>query len=178
MSQKMYSVINKSVDDLQQFLSKFNVDLRTTELPDTYLIKCNQQTALDHPEISSLRGLIFNANSKKIYSLTYSVPIEVKDLKVGDTVVCRHGMLYKNKDVVIGITEFEDKKDTWEMVPFHPRCSHSGGIVYRLIYEASMNNLSYEDYLNILREDEEKSKSLLSPYPLSIKSLEYILDSG
>lgn len=71
-------------------LEKFSAELRPTVWPDVYLIKCHSETkpttqqtvTADEPIINPLRGLIFNHRTGQIYSLTFPVPIEVKDLPI------------------------------------------------------------------------------------------------
>jgi len=78
------SIIRKPVTEIREFLASFSAELRETHIPNTYLIKFNQETKVGHPEINHLRGLIFNHVNSQVYSLTYPVPIEVKDLPQAD----------------------------------------------------------------------------------------------
>lgn len=74
-----FEIINKPIHEIREFLSLYHAELRQTALPDTYIIKFKQDTCVADPNINHLRGLIFNAKNKTIYSMTYPVPIEFKD---------------------------------------------------------------------------------------------------
>jgi len=74
------SLIQKPVTEIREFLAAFSAELRDTQIPNTYLIKFSQETKVGHPEINHLRGLIFNVATNQVYSLTYPVPLEFKDL--------------------------------------------------------------------------------------------------
>lgn len=74
------TIVQQPVTLIRECLAPFAAELRETHLPHTYIIKFNQETKVGHPEINHLRGLIFNSETKQIYSLTYPVPLEVKDL--------------------------------------------------------------------------------------------------
>lgn len=78
------TIVRKPVTEIREFLAAFAAELKETQIPDTYLIKFSQETKVGHPEVNHLRGLMFNANTGQIYSLTYPVPVEVKDLPLED----------------------------------------------------------------------------------------------
>jgi hypothetical protein len=73
-------LIQKSIEEIREFLDKYHAELRTTQFPDTYLIKFNPETISNDPDINHLRGLIFNHKTHQIYAMTYPVPCEFKDL--------------------------------------------------------------------------------------------------
>lgn len=73
-------MIKQPLSTIQQILERFAAELRPTIWPDVYLIKCHSETIVNDPIINPLRGLIFNHRTGQIYSLTFPVPIEVKDL--------------------------------------------------------------------------------------------------
>lgn len=75
-------MIKQPLSIIQQIIEKFSAELRPTVWPDVYLIKCHSETKVNEPIINPLRGLIFNHRTGQIYSLTFPVPIEVKDLPI------------------------------------------------------------------------------------------------
>jgi|UniRef100_A0A6C0BLT6 hypothetical protein len=75
-----YQLIKKPVDEIRQELAQYGAELHSTRLPETYLIKFTPQTKVGHPAINHLKGLIFNHTTGTIWSMTYPVPIEMKDL--------------------------------------------------------------------------------------------------
>lgn len=75
-------LIKKPLKEIREYLAEYGAELRETKIPDTYLIKFHPETKINHPAVNQLRGLMFNALTGQIYSLTYPVPIEVKDLQL------------------------------------------------------------------------------------------------
>jgi len=76
----LFSIINQSIPEIRSTLSKYLAELKETNIKDTYLIKFTSTTDVNNPDVNHLRGLLFNHETKQIYSLTYPVPIEMKDL--------------------------------------------------------------------------------------------------
>lgn len=74
-----FEIVNKSVSEIYEYLKNYGVELRQTKFKNTYLIKFDAKTKSDDSNINQLRGLIFNSETKQIYSMTYPVPIEYKD---------------------------------------------------------------------------------------------------
>lgn len=79
-----FDLIKKPVMEIREFLAEHSAELRETKFPNTYLIKFSQETKVGHPDVNQLRGMIFNSQTGQIYSLTYPVPVEVKDLTPED----------------------------------------------------------------------------------------------
>jgi hypothetical protein len=80
-----FNLIKKPISEIREFLAVHSAELRETKIPNnpnTYLIKFNSTTKVGHPDINPLRGLLFNSVTGKVYSMTYPVPIEMKDLPV------------------------------------------------------------------------------------------------
>lgn len=70
-----FELIKKPIPEIEEYLRKFDAELRQTRLPDTYLIKLTPETDTDQPEVNQIKGLIFNHRTGQIHSLTYPVPI-------------------------------------------------------------------------------------------------------
>ena len=77
-----FDIINQSIPSIEEFLAPHGAELRKTKYPNTYLVKFSPDANVTHPVINRLKGLIFNHITRKIYSLTYPVPLEVKDLSI------------------------------------------------------------------------------------------------
>jgi hypothetical protein len=75
-----FDIIKRPLDEIKSFLDNHGARLRTTDFPDTYLIKFTEETKVADPEINQLKGLIFNHKTGQLISMTYPVPVEVKDL--------------------------------------------------------------------------------------------------
>jgi len=75
-----FELIKKTVQEIREFLAEFSAELRETKFPNTFLIKFSQDTKVRNPMINHLKGLIFNHQTSQICSLTYPVPLEVKEL--------------------------------------------------------------------------------------------------
>jgi len=75
-----FDLVKKPLQEIREFLAEYSAELRDTSFPDTYLIKFSQETKVGHPAVNHLKGLIFNHQTGQIYSLTYPVPIEVREL--------------------------------------------------------------------------------------------------
>ena len=73
-------VIKLPLDQMSAYLAPYLAQIRETKIPDTYLVKFTQETKVDNLLVNQLRGLLYNHKSGQIYSMTYPVPIEVKDL--------------------------------------------------------------------------------------------------
>jgi len=72
--------IKSPLPQIREFLTQYSAELRETKFQNLCLIKFNPETKVEHPLINQLRGLLFNSVSGQIYSLTFPVPIEVKDM--------------------------------------------------------------------------------------------------
>jgi hypothetical protein len=85
----MSALIQLPIDQLEKFLEPHKITLKKTVIEDTYLIKFTPETPITDPMISCLKGLLFNHKTKEIYSLTYPVPLEMKDLpETTQTEIC------------------------------------------------------------------------------------------
>jgi hypothetical protein len=84
MSASVYEIIKQPLANIREFLTKYSAELRETTWSDVYLIKCHSETKINESAINPLRGLLFNHRSGQIYSLTFPVPIEIKDLTPED----------------------------------------------------------------------------------------------
>jgi hypothetical protein len=79
-----FELIQKSLKEIQDYLTPYAISLKETKFPDTYIVKFSHETKINDPMINQLRGLLFNLRTKKIYSMTYPVPIEVNDLPTAE----------------------------------------------------------------------------------------------
>lgn len=86
-----FQIVNKPIEEIEKFLAIHNAEVKQIgdikdmpEAPDMHIIKFNVETNISHPDINHLRGLVFNSKTGKIYSMTYPVPIEMKDLSSDD----------------------------------------------------------------------------------------------
>jgi hypothetical protein len=75
------NLINYPLSEIRSFLKQEKIELKETKFPDVYIIKFTSETDVTHPNICTLKGLIFNHAKKQILSMTYPVPIEYKDLE-------------------------------------------------------------------------------------------------
>lgn len=77
--------VQKPLAEISRILCTHGAELKKVQLGEdvsehTYLIKFDEKTKSSEPEINQLRGLIFNHQTGFIYSMTYPVPTEFKDL--------------------------------------------------------------------------------------------------
>lgn len=73
--------IEQPIDDISRQLELQHASVRKTKFgDDIYIIKFTPDTKVNDPIINQLKGLIFNHKSGKILSMTYPVPVEMKDL--------------------------------------------------------------------------------------------------
>jgi hypothetical protein len=77
-----FDLITNPLPVIKQILEPYGAELRETKFADTYMIKFKPDAYVIAPAINPLKGLIFNHRTGQIYSLTYPVPIEVKDLSM------------------------------------------------------------------------------------------------
>ena len=80
LTMSAFDIIKRPIDEIKAVLTTHGASLRTTEFPDTYLIKFTEETKVSDPEINQLKGLIFNHKTGQVISMSYPVPVEVKDL--------------------------------------------------------------------------------------------------
>lgn len=76
-------VVNGTVDyngQLSTYLRTNGASLRNTLYPNVFLIKFDQSTNVKAQGMRPLRGLMFNKETHEIVSVTFPVPVEVKDL--------------------------------------------------------------------------------------------------
>ncbi len=76
----LYNIVNQSIEQITEKLALYGAELRNTKYQDTYLIKFKPNCIIDDEAINCLKGLIFNHKTSQIYSLTYPVPLEIKEL--------------------------------------------------------------------------------------------------
>lgn len=76
-----YTIVNYTLEEISEYVKFYHAELRKTKFANTYMIKFNPETLSSDVGINHLRGLIFNHVTKQIYSLTFPVPLEVKDLQ-------------------------------------------------------------------------------------------------
>lgn len=74
-----FEIVNRPVAEVAEFLAPHKAKLRQTKFPDVYLIQFDGNTNSTHPDVNQLKGLIYNAVTHQIYSMTYPVPVEFKD---------------------------------------------------------------------------------------------------
>jgi len=80
---------------------------------------------------------------------------ELKDLKVGDTILCDTPKPTKNGRMKVKLKEIQ------LTAKYHPYKDLHGGVsVPRLIYEARLNNLEFLQYLDILLNEPNHAKTL------------------
>ena len=75
-----FSLIQRPLSEIKSVLQEHRAELKDTPFNDTYIIKFFPDAKVNDPMINSLKGLIFNHTTGQIYSMTYPVPLEVKDL--------------------------------------------------------------------------------------------------
>lgn len=97
-------LINRPVSEITDYLLQHNVELIETNYPHTYMIKFTEKTDLIDPLIKRLKGMIFNHEKKEIISMTYPVPVEMKDLQESR----RNEILFDLKDENYDVIEALD----------------------------------------------------------------------
>jgi hypothetical protein len=78
-SSSNFDLIKRPIDEITDTLRQYKAQLVVTSFPDLYMIKFTPETLASDPTINSLRGVIFNHKTGKIYAPSYPVPIEFKD---------------------------------------------------------------------------------------------------
>ena len=78
------TVISQPLEALRSFFGRHNAELRSTQIPDVYMVKLTEKTKVSDPEIQPFKGLMFNHKTTEVRSCIYPVPIEVKDMPEAD----------------------------------------------------------------------------------------------
>jgi hypothetical protein len=76
----VFEFVKQPLETIREFLEARKIELRETEFADVFIVKFTQDTDVTNQEINHLKGLIFNHKTETVLSMTYPVPIEVKDL--------------------------------------------------------------------------------------------------
>ena len=76
-----FDFIHTTITEITDFLKVHSIELKLTKYQDTYLVKFTPTTDITHPDINRIKGLIFNHKTGEIISMTYPVPVEVKDFE-------------------------------------------------------------------------------------------------
>jgi hypothetical protein len=74
-----FELVKKPINEIRELLAEHAAELRETKFADVHLIKFKPETNVGHPDVNRLKGLIFNSKTQQVCSLTYPVPVEVKD---------------------------------------------------------------------------------------------------